>query len=106
VTDVAETIVNELVANAVNASADKYGQPLYREGQILLVWVRLRADGTKFLAEVWDQAPGTPVLKNADPNAESGRGLALVRDLSDTWGWYPAERQPGKCVWAKISIAS
>jgi hypothetical protein len=90
----------------LNASADEHGQPLYRDGQILLLWVRLRAEGGDFLAEVWDQAPGAPVLKTVGPDAESGRGLAMVRDLSDAWGWYPAERQPGKCVWAKISIAS
>jgi len=106
IADMAEAIVSELVANAVNASADEHGRPLYREGQILLLWVRLRADGRELLAEVWDQASGAPVLKSADSNAESGRGLAMVRELSDTWGWYPTERQPGKCVWATISIAS
>jgi len=106
IADVAETIVSELVANAVNASADEHGQPLYRDGQILLLRVQLRTDSRDLLAEVWDQAPGAPVLKTASPTAESGRGLAMVSELSDTWGWYPTERQPGKCVWAKISIAS
>jgi anti-sigma regulatory factor (Ser/Thr protein kinase) len=106
VADVAAAIVSELVANAVNASADEHGRPFYRDGQILLVGVRLRADSTDLLAEVWDEAPGAPVLKTVGPNAESGRGLAMVRELSDAWGWYPTERQPGKCVWAKISIPS
>jgi anti-sigma regulatory factor (Ser/Thr protein kinase) len=105
-TDVTEAIISELVANAVNASADQHGRPLYRDGQILLLWVRLRADATGVLAEVWDQAPGTPALKTTDLTAESGRGLAMVEELSDTWGWYPTEHQPGKCVWAKIGIAS
>jgi anti-sigma regulatory factor (Ser/Thr protein kinase) len=102
----AEAIVSELVANAVNASTDEYGQPVYREGQILLLWVRLRADGMNLLAEVCDQASGAPVVKTAGDDAESGRGLAMVGELSDMWGWYPTERQPGKCVWARISIAS
>jgi len=106
IADAAEAIVSELVANAVNASADEHGQqPLYREGQILLLWVRLRADSKHLLAEVWDEAPGAPILKTAGPSAESGRGLAMVSELSDTWGWYPTERQPGKCVWAKIGNA-
>jgi hypothetical protein len=104
--EVAEAIVSELVANAVNASTDEHGQPVYREGEILLLWVRLRVDGTNLLAEVWDQAPGAPVVKTADLSAECGRGLAMVGELSDIWGWYPTERQPGKCVWARISIAS
>jgi anti-sigma regulatory factor (Ser/Thr protein kinase) len=101
----AETIVSEFVANAVNASTDEYGQPVYREGQILLLWVRLRTDGTNLLAEVWDQAEGAPTRKTADLSAESGRGLTMVGELSDMWGWYPTERQPGKCVWAKLRIA-
>jgi anti-sigma regulatory factor (Ser/Thr protein kinase) len=100
----AETIVSEFVANAVNASSDEYGQPVYREGQILLLWVRLCVDGTNLLVEVWDQAEGAPARKTVDLGAESGRGLTMVGELSDTWGWYPTERQPGKCVWAKIRI--
>jgi hypothetical protein len=103
--EVAEAIVSELVANAVNASTDEHGEPVYRDGQILLLWVRLRTDGTNLLAEVWDQAEGVPVPKAADLSAETGRGLAMVEEFSDTWGWYPTERQPGKCVWATISIA-
>jgi anti-sigma regulatory factor (Ser/Thr protein kinase) len=105
-TDAAETIVSELVANAVNASSDGRGQPAYRNGRILLLCVRLHADETTLRAEVWDQAPGVPVRKNVGADAESGRGLALVDDLSGAWGWYPIHRQPGKCVWAEIPIAS
>jgi two-component sensor histidine kinase len=102
---VTEEVVSELVANAVNASTDEHGQPRYRDGQILLLWIRLRADAANLLAEVWDQAEGAPVLQAADLSAESGRGLAMVGELSDTWGWYPTEPQPGKCVWARIAIA-
>jgi anti-sigma regulatory factor (Ser/Thr protein kinase) len=105
-TDVAEAVVSELVANAVNASTDEHGEPVYREGQILLLLIRLRVDGANLLAEVWDQAEGVPVLKTTDLSAESGRGLAMVGAFSDSWGWYPTERQPGKCVWARISLAS
>lgn len=104
--DVAETIISELVANAINASADTQGQPLYLDGKILKVWIRLDAYGSTLRAEVWDQAPGVPELQEADENAESGRGLALVRDFADAWGWYPARGQPGKCVWAEISAAA
>ena len=102
--EAAETIVSELVANAVNASTDEQGRPLYRDGQILVIWVRLHADEARLKAEVWDEAPGLPVLGNADDNAESGRGLTMVSALSDAWDWYPSRRQPGKCVWAEIGI--
>jgi hypothetical protein len=96
-------VVSELVANAVNASADELGRPLYRDGGILMIWVRLHARGPTILTEVWDQAPGVPVLRDADGKAESGRGLMMVRELSGAWGWYPLRRQPGKCVWAEIT---
>ena len=102
--EAAEAVVSELVANAVNASSDAHGRPLYRDGQILVVWLRLHADETRLKAEVWDEAPGAPVLKAADNNAESGRGLAMVSALSDAWDWHPSGRQPGKCVWAEIGI--
>lgn len=104
--DTTEAIVSELVANAVNSSADGQGRPLYRDGRILVVWVRLCADDERLKAEVWDQGPGVPVLRDADDDAESGRGLAMVAALSDAWGWHPCRGQPGKCVWADISIAS
>jgi anti-sigma regulatory factor (Ser/Thr protein kinase) len=104
--DTTEMIVNELVANAVNASTDGQSRPLYRDGRILVIEVRLCADNSRLRAEVWDQAPGVPVPRNADDNAESGRGLAMVTALSDAWDWYPSRGQPGKCVWAEISIAS
>jgi anti-sigma regulatory factor (Ser/Thr protein kinase) len=101
--DAAEAAVSELVANAVNASTDEHGHPVYRDGRILMVWVRLREHGPRLIVEVWDQAPGVPVPRNADANAESGRGLALVGGLSSAWGWYPLIGQPGKCIWAEIS---
>ena len=104
--DTVEIIVNELVANAVNASTDGQGRPLYRDGRILVIWVRLSSDNARLRAEVWDQAPGAPALRDADANAESGRGLAMVTALSDEWNWYPSRGQPGKCIWADISITS
>lgn len=104
--DAAEAIVSELVANAVNASSDDRGQPAYRDGRILLLCVRLHADGARLRAEVWDQAPGVPARKEVGPDSESGRGLALVGDLASAWGWHPARRQQGKCVWAEIPAAT
>jgi anti-sigma regulatory factor (Ser/Thr protein kinase) len=103
--DTAEVIVSELVANAVNASTDEHGRPLYRDGRILLVWVRLQVDEARLKAEVWDQAPGAPVLQPIQNDSESGRGLAMVSALADAWDWHPSKDQPGKCVWAQVSIA-
>ena len=103
--DTTEAIVSELVANAVNASTDEHGRPRYRDGRVLLVWVRLHADDVRLKAEVWDQAPGAPVVQSVQNDSETGRGLAMVSALSDSWDWHPAASEPGKCVWAHISIA-
>ncbi|MFF7364916.1 ATP-binding protein [Streptomyces sp. NPDC008125] len=37
----------------------------------------------------------------ADPGAESGRGLIIVNALADRWG--AAVRRPGKIVWCEFS---
>ena len=96
-----QTVVSELVANAVNASTGPDERPLYADGRMLVVWLRLLADGATLRAEVWDEAPGVPVRRVAGESATSGRGLdQVVAGLSAKWGWFPA--QSGKCVWAEF----
>lgn len=97
--DIAELILGELVANAVTASEKA------RETDVLVIRVCLIADDDVLTIEVWDQAPGMPVLRNAGPMAESGRGLAIVDDLTNgAWGYRPAVGQRGKCVWAELPL--
>lgn len=97
-TDEAEVITSELVTNAVSASADA-GE------STLVIRVCLLSDGEALTIEVWDQAPGVPVLRNGGPLAESGRGLAIVDDLTrGAWGCQPAIGQRGKCVWAELPL--
>ena len=100
----AELIVSELAGNAVAASAGTDGRPVYVDGRIPVIRVCLLTDGVRLLMEVWDQAPGIPVLREATGDEESGRGLMLVNAISDKWGWSPAKGQPGKVVWAEISL--
>lgn len=101
--DDVETVVSELVANAVNASTGKDGKPLYVDGRMPVVWLRLLTDGATIRAEVWDKAPGVPVRRATGEDDESGRGLDLVVDaLSASWGWFPA--QSGKCTWAEFRV--
>lgn len=100
-TSTAELIVSELVSNAVEASG--------RRGHIR---VCLLCDGTRVVLEVWDQASGVPVLREAGVLDESGRGLNLVAALASGWGWHPAHgrpvtgARPGKCVWAVLLTES
>jgi anti-sigma regulatory factor (Ser/Thr protein kinase) len=100
----AELIVSELTGNAVAASAGTDGRPVYVGGRIPVIRVCLLTDGVRLLMEVWDQAPGIPVLREVTGDEESGRGLMLVNAIADKWGWDPAKGQPGKVVWAEMSL--
>jgi hypothetical protein len=103
--DTVQLVVSELAANGVNASCGPDRRPTYRDGRMPVIWVGLHTDGTRLLAEVWDQADGVPVPKTADDDAESGRGLDMVDALTGSrWGWHPASRGPGKRVWAEFMI--
>ena len=96
----AQLIASELVANAVNASA-----PVQASGRMLVIRVCLVTDGDVLTIECWDQAPGFPVLREANALAETGRGLAIIDAITDgCWGCQPAIGQDGKCVWGKIAL--
>lgn len=97
--DPAMLVADELVANAVNASEKADG------AGVLVIRVCLITDGDALAIECWDQAPGVPVLREATAFDESGRGLAIVDDLTNgCWGCQPAIGQQGKCVWAVLPL--
>lgn len=100
----AELIVSELTGNAVAASSDTDGRPVYVDGRMPVIRVYLLTDGVHLLIKVFDQAPGIPVLREATEDEEIGRGLILVNAIAGKWGWKPAKGQPGKVVWAQISL--
>jgi anti-sigma regulatory factor (Ser/Thr protein kinase) len=89
----AELLVSELVTNAVRISAQLPARPPVR--------LQLRSDGARLLALVTDASPLPPICKDAAPGEEGGRGLMLVQELSDQWGWTP--RQDGKTCWFLLS---
>jgi hypothetical protein len=62
--DDVETVVSELVANAVNASTGPDDKPLYVDGRMLVVWLGLFTDGATLRAEIWDEAPGSPARRD------------------------------------------
>lgn len=103
-TEDAELLASELASNAVTASTDHDGQPVYVSGHMPVIRVCLLTDGVRALLEVWDQARGIPAIRDAAGCEENGRGLFLVDAIADRWGWSPATGQPGKVVWAEMSL--
>jgi hypothetical protein len=100
--DTAELIVSELVTNAVKASAVQ-GVPIYIDGHVAVVRLVLLSDRRRVIAEVYDQAPGMPVIREPRADSEGGRGLLVVAQSTRQWGWNPLVGQHGKVVWAELA---
>jgi len=83
--DTAQTIVSELVTNAI----------LHGAGPVTL---RLRANDECLIIEVADVLPAPPEPCQCPADAEGGRGMEIVSLLSHSWGYYP--ERDGKVVWA------
>lgn len=97
----AEVVVTEFASNAVRALRDEEaaGPPGDETPVLVLVlgWIPL---GVRI--EVWDRAPGTPQMREPDFEAECGRGLFLVNEITrGRWGCRKAGN--AKCAWAELS---
>ncbi len=86
--EVVGLLVSELVGNAIRHSASN-----------VEVAIHLLPDGLR--VEVHDSAEGLPVIVEAGPDAERGRGLALVDALAGAWGVETHEGD-GKDVWFEL----
>lgn len=87
--DVAEQVVTELVANAVeHTDAATVGASITRTGRQSARIVVTDTSRTR-------PTPGTP-----SPDDEHGRGLLLVEALAHDWGSEPVHG--GKRVWAEL----
>lgn len=94
-------IVAELTANAV-----RHGHVPGRDFHFRLY---VTADGRTVRVEVGDtraeRVPRRPVPGREGAVApEAGRGLLIVSQLADRWGWHPRPAGPGKTVWAKYVL--
>ncbi|MFF5441835.1 ATP-binding protein [Streptomyces achromogenes] len=89
--------VSELATNAL-----LHGVPA---GRGFLLRLALHAEGA-LRVEVHDSGPGEvgcpDPVREADAEAEHGRGLLLVAALADKWG--VGERNPGKIVWCEFLV--
>ena len=90
--DVAELLVSEVATNAVRAAPARMPAPFWPgrpAPEYTCVELRLSVDHRAVVIELWDAHPDPPPaasLPGAD--ALSGRGLFLVQELSDRWGFY------------------
>ena len=92
-------VASELVTNSVAASAG-----LQPAAAALMVW--LGSDGHFLLLAVADASPQPPVRLSLGPDAERGRGLALVEALSSRWGWHLASNTGlRKLTWAEWRLS-
>ncbi len=82
--------VSELVGNAV------------RHGGSGRLTLRLFMTPRRLRLEVIDSGEGTPTVRTPPPDAESGRGLWIISELSTRWGVEPAPR--GKCIWVEVAL--
>jgi len=95
--EVAVLLTSELVTNAVAASA-RHEEPA-PAAEIIQT---LRHQPGRIVIEVSDRNPSPPVVTDAGPDAESGRGLMLVQALSKEWSYY-FPPSGGKTIYAVIS---
>jgi anti-sigma regulatory factor (Ser/Thr protein kinase) len=58
--DDCQEVVSEMVTNAVQASTAPAGGPIYVDGHMAIVTLRLLSNRRRVVAEVWDEAPGFP----------------------------------------------
>ncbi|MFJ9695747.1 ATP-binding protein [Kitasatospora sp. NPDC101183] len=95
--DVAELLLNELFANAVqhsDAPDDRH------------IEVRFDLVGGLLRIEVHDAGTGRPTLRPSKPDDERGRGMFLINALSERWGCCPRAGGIGKFVWALVAPIS
>ncbi len=89
VSDVAELLAGELVANVVR----HVHAPMELRASRLQASLRI---------EVVDPSTMPPVVRHPDPADDHGRGILLVDSLASAWG--VVLRPDGKTVWFEIDV--
>jgi anti-sigma regulatory factor (Ser/Thr protein kinase) len=97
--DDATTIAAELVANAVTHALRP---PASAPPQQPSAWIALVRTNHAVVCAVADPSPALPAMVEPEPFAESGRGLHIVAELSESWGHSEPEAA-GKTVWARLA---
>jgi anti-sigma regulatory factor (Ser/Thr protein kinase) len=91
-------VVSELLTNALRHALPGSGNLQLRRA----IRLGLLQPGPFVLCAVADPSKAAPVPQPRGSLAESGRGLQIIRALSDQWG-YTAPSDTGKVVWAMFA---
>jgi anti-sigma regulatory factor (Ser/Thr protein kinase) len=74
----AKLLTSELASNAITHGQDLGGT----------FTLEVRSFGCCFGIDVADHSPVTPVVRSVAVDIEHGRGLLLVAEVADSWGYY------------------
>ena len=85
----AAVILSELGTNAIQAGSDTVVTTLYLHREMLRIALA-------------DHAPGWPTLQPRSTTRGHGRGLAIIQQLSSSWG--AETTTAGKQVWAVLPV--
>lgn len=96
--DSAVLVVSELLSNALRYGLTCTGN---RASSPHPVWLGMLRRGDSVLCAVSDPGSSVPVVRQPDFFAESGRGLHVIDNLSESWGWTTPDHA-GKAVWAVV----
>jgi two-component sensor histidine kinase len=95
VLDSAALLTSELVTNSL-----RYATP-WQRGQ-RCIHLDVRVDTGCLRVDVRDPDTSVPSSREADEDAEHGRGLAIVAALAKDWGTTP--EPDGKRVWFTLAL--
>lgn len=92
--DTARLLTSELATNAVTHGTAPGGT----------FTLQVRSYGCCLAIEIHDTSPQAPVLRPATDDTEHGRGLLLISEIADSWGYY--FENGTKHVWFHLHITS
>ncbi len=91
IVDEVAVMVSELVTNCV----------LHTDTEFV---VRVEHSRQRVRVEVTDYGDGMPTQRVPPVSEPTGRGLRIVRELSDGFGVRPLANPPGKTVWFSVDL--
>lgn len=97
-------VLSELVSNAIrHPNGAKQPERLTSAvlSKVQLIGLDLQLRGQAVLVQVADNDRRPPVPQTVGTDAESGRGLFLVENMSEQWGYFHPPGG-GKIVWAEV----